>query len=189
MGANLDLLRDMFPRRVMLSVEEVAEVLAVGGTGGSYEQTRRELKEGRIIPGLRRIDHVWRIPLTALAEALDRMVDVDPVVSVATHPSKPKAEQPASSARGSFGARGRRPDALRIRIEEFVASGACRWVARPIPAETALPLPATEPLSDDNAQARQVLERQVSRARSFWGQVGAILSARYLEENLPKVQN
>ena len=80
----------------MLSVDEVAEVLAVDGAGGSYEQTRRELKEGRIIPGLRKLDGVWRVPITALAEAMDRMVEVEPITLPA---SRGRTQPPGPTVR------------------------------------------------------------------------------------------
>ena len=51
----LPLLREMFPGKLMLTVEDVARVLERTGTGG-YEQTREQLANGIIVPGLRKMN-------------------------------------------------------------------------------------------------------------------------------------
>lgn len=76
MDGMLPLLREMFPGKVMLSVEDVALVLGRTGAGG-YEQTREQLAAGVIVPGLRKMGGSWLVPITALAAALDRLVAID----------------------------------------------------------------------------------------------------------------
>lgn len=72
----LPLLREMFPGKLMLTVEEVARVLGRTGAGG-YEQTREQLANGVIVPGLRKMGGQWLVPIAALANALDNLVDLD----------------------------------------------------------------------------------------------------------------
>lgn len=72
----LPLLREMFPGKLMLTVEDVARVLGRTGAGG-YEQTRGQLANGVIVPGLRKIGGQWLVPIAALADALDNLVDLD----------------------------------------------------------------------------------------------------------------
>lgn len=184
MGANLDLLKELFPRRAMLSVDEVAEVLAVGGAGGSYEQTRRELKEGRIIPGLRKMDGVWRVPITALAEAMDRMVEVEPVTAPAIRGRhRRKSSQPEGAPVPAYGSRGRRPDALRARMDKFLQTASGRWTALPMAmSPTYVP---SSPCSQDDARARSRDARSLRRTQEFWEVVGALLLARDLEDLPP----
>ena len=76
MVGMLPLLREMFPGKVMLTVEDVAQVLGRTGAGG-YEQTREQLAAGVIVPGLRKVGGSWLVPITALAAALDSLVQLD----------------------------------------------------------------------------------------------------------------
>jgi len=160
MGANLDLLKELFPRRAMLSVDEVAEILALGGAGGSYEQTRRELKEGRVIPGLRKMDGICECPSLRASQA------------------KRQPTPQTSEAPSTFGSRGRRPDALRACIERFFSQGNANLLALP-PTE---PAPVSAPqFTDDQVGARKRYERAHQRASEFCEVVGSHLSARDLE--------
>jgi len=68
----------MFPVKLMLTVEAVARVLRRTGAGG-YEQAGEQLANGVIGPGLRRMGGRWLVPIAALAEALDNLVDLDSV--------------------------------------------------------------------------------------------------------------
>lgn len=72
----LPLLREMFPGKLMLTVEDVARLLGRTGAGG-YEQTRGQLANGVIVPGLRKMGGQWLVPIAALANALDDLVDLD----------------------------------------------------------------------------------------------------------------
>lgn len=76
MTGMLPVLRAKFPDKVMLTVEDVADVLGKTGAGG-YEQTREQLAAGVIVPGLRKLGGSWLVPITALANALDNLVMVD----------------------------------------------------------------------------------------------------------------
>jgi hypothetical protein len=72
----LPLLREMFPGKLMLTVDDVARVLGRTGAGG-YEQTREQLANGVIVPGLKKMGGQWLVPIAALADALDSLVDLD----------------------------------------------------------------------------------------------------------------
>lgn len=72
----LPLLREMFPGKLMLTVDDVARVLGRTGAGG-YEQTREQLANGIIVPGLKKMGGQWLVPIPALANALDNLVDLD----------------------------------------------------------------------------------------------------------------
>lgn len=72
----LPLLREMFSGKLMLTVEDVARVL--GRTRpGSYEQTREQLANGVIVPGLKKMGGKWLVPIAASANSLDDLVDLD----------------------------------------------------------------------------------------------------------------
>ncbi|EKT4091682.1 hypothetical protein [Stenotrophomonas maltophilia] len=85
MTGILPVLREMFPGKAMLTVEDVARVLNRTGAGG-YEQTRDQLSRGLIVPGLRKFGGSWLVPITTLAAALDGLVETD-----GTGRSTPKA--------------------------------------------------------------------------------------------------
>ena len=85
MTGILPVLREMFPGKAMLNVEDVARVLNRTGAGG-YEQTRDQLSRGLIVPGLRKFGGSWLVPITTLAAALDGLVETD-----GTGRSTPKA--------------------------------------------------------------------------------------------------
>lgn len=76
MSGMLPLLRELFPGKLMLTIEDVARVLGRTGTGG-YEQTRQQLAAGVIVPGLKKLGGQWLVPIAALADALDRLVLLD----------------------------------------------------------------------------------------------------------------
>lgn len=71
MKSNIDLLRATFPGRVSLSPREVAVALRGKDTPKRVERVRAELDAGTLIPGLRKDGPRWRVPLLALAEAMD----------------------------------------------------------------------------------------------------------------------
>ena len=70
MSGMLPLLREMFPGKLMLTVEDVARELGRAGAG-AYVQTRELLANGVIVPCLRKMGGqrlvpiaAWRTPLT-----------------------------------------------------------------------------------------------------------------------------
>ncbi len=71
---TFDLLKEAFPGRIELSPREVAQAIYGQGkdTRKRIEQVNRALNEGRLIPGLRKDGARWRIPVAALAQAVDR---------------------------------------------------------------------------------------------------------------------
>jgi len=85
MSGMLPLLREMFPGKLMLTVEDVARVLGRTGAGG-YEQTREQLANGVIVPGLRKMGGQWLVPIAALANALDGLVDLDSLARASPKP-------------------------------------------------------------------------------------------------------
>lgn len=132
MAGMLPLLREMFPPpKVMLTVEDVALVLGRTGAGG-YEQTRGQLAAGAIVPGLRKMGGSWLVPITALAAALDGLVNTDdegtstpkPMAARrAVVPANPVADRPR---------RGRIPNRLKqqqLRAVHFWAVVLNRWQA------------------------------------------------------------
>ena len=72
----MPLLREMFPGKLMLTVEDIARVLGRTGAGG-YEQTREQLANGVVVPGLKKMGGQWLVPIAALANSLDDLVDLD----------------------------------------------------------------------------------------------------------------
>jgi hypothetical protein len=81
-GLNLDELRmlaltsnehlaAMFPGRICITPEELAQAWKGKTTKGVVQHIRRRLKEGTLIPGLKRDGGRWNIPVPAVANVLD----------------------------------------------------------------------------------------------------------------------
>ncbi len=110
----LDILRDMFPGRAMLDIADVAMVLNRTGAG-AYEQTRAGLSAGKIVPGLRRhINGRWLVPITALAAALDNLVEVDEDACATPRPQPARRAAPTAEPDPPR-RRGRPPNSVRLR--------------------------------------------------------------------------
>lgn len=63
-----DIIHARFPGKVVLTVTEVAIVI-----GQHPDHVRGRLRNGSLIPGLRRDDGRWRVPVESLVEAIDRL--------------------------------------------------------------------------------------------------------------------
>lgn len=66
-------IEEQYPKRVYLTPAEVAAILLREGRSGEV-QTRKELAEGKIIPGLKKREGRWIVPVEALIESLDSLV-------------------------------------------------------------------------------------------------------------------
>ena len=108
----LPLFREMFPGKLMLMVEDVARVLRRTGAGG-YEQTREQLANGVIVPGFRKMGGQWLVPIAALADALDSLVDLDSMGRAAPKPLPTRHTVISGNAVLDRPRRGRTPDRLK----------------------------------------------------------------------------
>ncbi|MCL7713203.1 helix-turn-helix domain-containing protein [Stenotrophomonas mori] len=68
-----DIIRELFPGRVVLTPAEVAEVI-----GQHVDHVRDRLLRGTLIPGLRKDGGRWRVPVADLAEAIDGLARPSP---------------------------------------------------------------------------------------------------------------
>ncbi len=88
-------LQAMFPKRIALTAEEVAQVLRGKSTRGVVQRVREGMKEGRY-PGARKIDGHWQLPLSDLAKILSPNygnVPVHPEAYKAPPPGKPRTRR------------------------------------------------------------------------------------------------
>ena len=67
----LEELRRTWPGRVMLRADEVALVLRGKQTPDVVKRVRGKIKDGTYGSGARRVDGLWQLPLTDLAEVID----------------------------------------------------------------------------------------------------------------------
>jgi hypothetical protein len=72
---TLDLLRSMFPGKLMLTVEDVARVLGLPNGRAGREAVSAALRNGDVLPGLRKVIGRWRVPMVSLAKWLDGLSD------------------------------------------------------------------------------------------------------------------
>ena len=141
----LPVLREMFPGKAMLTVEDVAQVLNRTGAGG-YEQTRDQLSKGLIVPGLRKFGGSWLVPITTLAAALDGLVQTD--VTGRSSPKPLAATHTVVSAEPLIPRRtGRMPNRAKQRLELQQARACLFWplvlsTLRKWQLDAALPPPA-----------------------------------------------
>ncbi len=108
----LPLLREMFPGKLMLTVDDIARVLGRTGAGG-YEQTREQLANGIIVPGLRKMGGQWLVPIAALADALNNLVDLDSLSRATPKPLPTRHTVVSANPVVDRLRRGRVPDRLR----------------------------------------------------------------------------
>jgi hypothetical protein len=112
MSSTLDLLKSMFPGKVMLTIDDLALVLRNENSRATRESVAGAIRRGDILPGLRKSMGRWLVPITTLAAWLDSLtVAADESVSKA-----PSANRGASSVRlpvNDAPHRGRKPDSIR----------------------------------------------------------------------------
>ncbi len=112
MGATLDLLREMFPGKAMLTAEDVARVLGRESNRAGREAVAAGLRRGDLLPGLRKVMGRWLVPITALADWIDGLAESaktsGPQVGPARRSVVPNSQQAADEPR-----RGRLPNKLR----------------------------------------------------------------------------
>lgn len=105
MSETFDLLRSMFPGKLMLTVEEVARVLGLPNGRAGREAVSAALRQGDLMPGLRKVMGRWRVPLVSLAKWLDglnaRRAEVPPAVDMERRVMvNDRRDEPAAPARG-----------------------------------------------------------------------------------------
>ncbi len=109
----------------MLTVDDVARVLGRTGAGG-YEQTRGQLANGVIVPSLRKIGGQWLVPIAALANALDDLVDLDGLGRASLRPLPTRHAVISGDPVVDRPHRGRIPD--RVKAQRARALAFWRWV-------------------------------------------------------------
>ncbi|MCQ4163855.1 hypothetical protein [Tahibacter harae] len=112
MGATLDLLREMFPGKAMLTADDVAKVLGRDGNRAGREAVTAGLRRGDLLPGLRKVMGRWLVPITALADWIDGLAEP---AQVSAPPVGPAPRSVASQPRHAMDAprRGRLPNKVR----------------------------------------------------------------------------
>lgn len=66
--STAEIIHARFPGKVVLTVTEVAIVI-----GQHPDHVRGRLRNGSLVPGLRRDGGRWRVPVESLVEAIDRL--------------------------------------------------------------------------------------------------------------------
>ena len=75
---NERLLRDMFPDQATLSPEDLAQALMGKRSRGVANGIRAKLRNEDLVPGLRKVGNVWRIPIGKAAKVLDDLTATPP---------------------------------------------------------------------------------------------------------------
>lgn len=121
MSETLDLLRSMFPGKLMLTVEDVARVLGLREDRAGREAVTAALRNGTLLPGLRKVMGRWRVPMVSLARWLDGLntVQADPSQAGAAR----RTRSVDRSGKVSVPARGRQPDKVRNAARQARAMG------------------------------------------------------------------
>lgn len=112
MYSTLDLLKSMFPGKVMLTIDDLALVLRNENSRSTRESVAGAIRRGDILPGLRKSMGRWLVPITTLAAWLDSLT----VAADESATNVPSANRGTSSARlpvNDAPHRGRKPDSVR----------------------------------------------------------------------------
>lgn len=93
----LEQLRLAWPHRVTLRADEVALVLRGSQTHDVVKRVRGKMKDGSYGSGARKVDGVWQLPLTDLAEVIDPTPDTPtiPREKPTVAPTKRKRSRPS----------------------------------------------------------------------------------------------
>ena len=112
MSSTLDLLKSMFPGKVMLTIDDLALVLRNENSRATRESVAGAIRRGDILPGLRKSMGRWLVPITTLAAWLDSLT----VAADESAAKAPAANRETSSAHlpvNDAPHRGRKPDSVR----------------------------------------------------------------------------
>lgn len=96
---TLEVLQQTWPGRVALRADEIAHVLRGKSSKRVVERVRGKMKDGSFGPGARKIDGVWQLPLTDLAEV------IDPTPHTPTLPNPDRLPPKRSRRRSAIGPR------------------------------------------------------------------------------------
>lgn len=83
---TLDALKQAYPGRIYLTVEEVAWVLRGKTTRKVKENVRKKVQDGSYGPGGRIVDGLWQLPVTTVAEVLEPSPSPEPVPTALVGP-------------------------------------------------------------------------------------------------------
>ncbi|HMM68483.1 MAG TPA: hypothetical protein PKC03_16225, partial [Dokdonella sp.] len=112
MSSTLDLLKSMFPGKVMLTIDDLALVLRNENSRATRESVASALRRGDILPGLRKSMGRWLVPITTLAAWLDSLT-VAAEESATNVPSASRGTSSTSLPAYDLPQRGRKPDSVR----------------------------------------------------------------------------
>lgn len=113
MSETLDMLRSLFPGKVMLTVEDVAQVMGLEKGRAGREAISAALRRGDVLPGLRKVLGRWLVPITALANWLDSLSQQREVVPPPTSAAR-RGSSVDRGGRPTGRPRGRVPDKVRV---------------------------------------------------------------------------
>ena len=97
----LDFLMKSYPGRPALRADEVALALGKKGGRGAVQRVREGMKNGRY-PGARKIDGIWQLPLTSLAEIIEPEDEAPPLARTSGPSSRTGRRRSAIGPRLDF---------------------------------------------------------------------------------------
>jgi hypothetical protein len=165
--STLEALRNAYPGRVYLTVEEVALVLRGKTTRKVKENVRKKVQDGSYGSGGRVVDGLWQLPITTVAEVLEPSPSPEPM------PEARMPEPKATRRRAKIG-----PYLSFMRLSQFFASV---YVALGEDEEALWLLKGM-----DAARNRHVEEQQQRRAQASKASLVDALGLAGVGEHRPK---
>lgn len=98
----LEKLKEAWPGRITLRADEVALVLRGKTTRRVVERVRGKMKDGTYGEGARKVDGVWQLPLTDLAEVIEPTPQAPQLPILSRLPPKISRRRSAIGPRVSF---------------------------------------------------------------------------------------